>query len=399
MDDIDFTILAATSVLGDLVEKCPPAQACKEAFEWMSKQTVSMCLAANSGSAGIPRSLGGMGIGNGPGLDCGVGGRNGGRSGYLSSGSRTQTPQRNRVLKDLSGGFRFNNNPMFLQQQHDQVHRHQRMQQQSYPQQDQRWQRQLQNQQHQQLQQQQQQQQQLQQSRRMNPPRATAMFDVGFESLLQFGQGVQMSESSYRSTQQPSTSRQAQQSMSHGSPIEGNKSVESSRQLGSTITEAGQQSSSPPPLTSPLHPPLASGQQAQQIHLQQKPQRQQREQSNVTGNSISSTHVYPTYHVDNETMIDPELQRDEMDALSIRLSPGSEEVMHPSPSLMSDTSGGYSNNNPGIFDFAGLEDWDAGWGELEGGSGGGMGVGMGMGMGQVDIFDGFFFGSGGAGGN
>lgn len=41
---MDFTVLAATSVLGDLVHKCPPAEACRDAFERMSKATVQMSL-------------------------------------------------------------------------------------------------------------------------------------------------------------------------------------------------------------------------------------------------------------------------------------------------------------------------------------------------------------------
>ena len=44
MDEVDFTILAATSVLGDMIEKCPPAEACRDAFNRMSKATVQMCL-------------------------------------------------------------------------------------------------------------------------------------------------------------------------------------------------------------------------------------------------------------------------------------------------------------------------------------------------------------------
>jgi hypothetical protein len=44
MDEVDFTILAATSVLGDLVDVCPPAAACRDAFERMSRATVQMCL-------------------------------------------------------------------------------------------------------------------------------------------------------------------------------------------------------------------------------------------------------------------------------------------------------------------------------------------------------------------
>ncbi|KAK6518695.1 Fungal specific transcription factor [Arthrobotrys conoides] len=44
MDDVDFTILAATSVLGDLSDRCPPAEACRVSFERMSRATVTMCL-------------------------------------------------------------------------------------------------------------------------------------------------------------------------------------------------------------------------------------------------------------------------------------------------------------------------------------------------------------------
>lgn len=44
LDDFDFTVLAATSVLGDLIQKCPPAEACRDAFDRMSKATVQMCL-------------------------------------------------------------------------------------------------------------------------------------------------------------------------------------------------------------------------------------------------------------------------------------------------------------------------------------------------------------------
>ncbi|KAJ5625078.1 hypothetical protein N7510_001387 [Penicillium lagena] len=44
LDEVDFTVLAATSVLGDLFHKCPPAEACRDAFERMSKATVQMCL-------------------------------------------------------------------------------------------------------------------------------------------------------------------------------------------------------------------------------------------------------------------------------------------------------------------------------------------------------------------
>ncbi|KAL4989253.1 positive regulator of purine utilization [Aspergillus falconensis] len=44
LDEVDFTVLAATSVLRDLMHKCPPAEACRDAFERMSKATVEMSL-------------------------------------------------------------------------------------------------------------------------------------------------------------------------------------------------------------------------------------------------------------------------------------------------------------------------------------------------------------------
>src|SRR6266487_3369341 len=60
MDEVDFTILAATSVLGDLIEKCPPAEACRDAFNRMSKATVQMCMSRtgfSSNAQGLnPRS-------------------------------------------------------------------------------------------------------------------------------------------------------------------------------------------------------------------------------------------------------------------------------------------------------------------------------------------------------
>ena len=42
--DVEYTVHAAVSVLGDLVKKCPPAEACKDAFDRMSKATIKMCL-------------------------------------------------------------------------------------------------------------------------------------------------------------------------------------------------------------------------------------------------------------------------------------------------------------------------------------------------------------------
>ncbi|KAI5291725.1 Fungal specific transcription factor [Ascosphaera aggregata] len=44
LEEVDLTILAATSVLSDLIQKCPPAEACRDAFNRMSETTVRMCL-------------------------------------------------------------------------------------------------------------------------------------------------------------------------------------------------------------------------------------------------------------------------------------------------------------------------------------------------------------------
>ncbi|EED22278.1 C6 transcription factor (UaY), putative [Talaromyces stipitatus ATCC 10500] len=42
LDDVDFTVLAATSIFSDLIEVCPPAETCRDAFERMSRATVRM---------------------------------------------------------------------------------------------------------------------------------------------------------------------------------------------------------------------------------------------------------------------------------------------------------------------------------------------------------------------
>jgi hypothetical protein len=58
LDDVDFTVLAATSVLEDLVAFCPPARACRDAFSRMTKATIKMCLASTGfGSQVDPRVI------------------------------------------------------------------------------------------------------------------------------------------------------------------------------------------------------------------------------------------------------------------------------------------------------------------------------------------------------
>jgi hypothetical protein len=57
MDEVDFTILAANSVLGDMIEKCPPAETCRDAFDRMSKATVQMCLSTTGFSSSSGQGL------------------------------------------------------------------------------------------------------------------------------------------------------------------------------------------------------------------------------------------------------------------------------------------------------------------------------------------------------
>ncbi|KAK1831365.1 positive regulator of purine utilization [Podospora conica] len=67
MDEVDFTVLAATSVFTDLMDKCPPAEACRDAFDRTVKATVKMAnstggfgqtLAPRSGTASGTSSAG-----------------------------------------------------------------------------------------------------------------------------------------------------------------------------------------------------------------------------------------------------------------------------------------------------------------------------------------------------
>ena len=53
LEDVDLTVLAATSVLSDLMEKCPPAEACRDAFNRMSKATIKMCLSTTGFGAQV----------------------------------------------------------------------------------------------------------------------------------------------------------------------------------------------------------------------------------------------------------------------------------------------------------------------------------------------------------
>ncbi|KAF7550272.1 hypothetical protein G7Z17_g5813 [Cylindrodendrum hubeiense] len=54
MDEVDFTILAAKSVLSDMMDKCPPAETCRDAFDRTAKATIKM--ASSTGGFGVPTS-------------------------------------------------------------------------------------------------------------------------------------------------------------------------------------------------------------------------------------------------------------------------------------------------------------------------------------------------------
>ncbi|KHN98135.1 positive regulator of purine utilization [Metarhizium album ARSEF 1941] len=52
MDEVDFTVLAAKSVFSDMIDKCPPAETCRDAFDRTAKATIKM--ASSSGGFGMP---------------------------------------------------------------------------------------------------------------------------------------------------------------------------------------------------------------------------------------------------------------------------------------------------------------------------------------------------------
>jgi len=52
MDEVDFTVLAAKSVFSDMIEKCPPAETCRDAFDRTAKATMKMV--SSNGGFGVP---------------------------------------------------------------------------------------------------------------------------------------------------------------------------------------------------------------------------------------------------------------------------------------------------------------------------------------------------------
>jgi hypothetical protein len=51
MDEVDFTVLAAKSVFTDMIDKCPPAETCRDAFDRTAKATIKM--ATSTGGFGM----------------------------------------------------------------------------------------------------------------------------------------------------------------------------------------------------------------------------------------------------------------------------------------------------------------------------------------------------------
>lgn len=54
MDEVDFTVLAAKSVFTDMMDKCPPAETCRDAFDRTAKATIKMV--SSSGGFGPRRA-------------------------------------------------------------------------------------------------------------------------------------------------------------------------------------------------------------------------------------------------------------------------------------------------------------------------------------------------------
>ncbi|KXL51045.1 MAG: hypothetical protein FE78DRAFT_26839 [Acidomyces sp. 'richmondensis'] len=114
LDDVDFTVLIAYSVLTDLMEKCPPAEACRDAFMRMSKATISMVMSTTG--FGNASTLGSQPL-NSP---RSYFGRKGGRPHSTSPStsqaqlapSNAQMPQFDLNLKDLFSEEEIANRPI-----------------------------------------------------------------------------------------------------------------------------------------------------------------------------------------------------------------------------------------------------------------------------------------------
>ena len=59
MGEVDFTILAATSGFTDLSEKCPPAEACRDAIDRTARATIRMANSTGGFGQVLPRKRAG----------------------------------------------------------------------------------------------------------------------------------------------------------------------------------------------------------------------------------------------------------------------------------------------------------------------------------------------------
>ncbi|KAK3943895.1 fungal-specific transcription factor domain-containing protein [Diplogelasinospora grovesii] len=99
MDEVDFTVLAAKSVFTDLIDKCPPAEACRDAFDRTARATVKMANSTGGFGQTLERS-GGPGLKRrpNPGSDYW-----GSRTSESSSTASGRPPQRRHQQRAGSG--------------------------------------------------------------------------------------------------------------------------------------------------------------------------------------------------------------------------------------------------------------------------------------------------------
>jgi len=114
LDDVDFTVLIAYSVLTDLMENCAPAEACRDAFMRMSKVTISMVMSTTG--FGNSSTLGSQPLNSLHGYFSRKGGRQHSASPATSQAQpspfKAQMPQFDLNLKDLFSAEEIANRPI-----------------------------------------------------------------------------------------------------------------------------------------------------------------------------------------------------------------------------------------------------------------------------------------------
>lgn len=112
LDDVDFTVLIATSVLSDMIEKCPPAEACRDAFVRMSKATISMCMSTTG--FGNKSTLGSQPLNSPAGYFGSMTGHQPDSTQAVLNAHRMPMPQFDMNLKDLFSDEEIANRPFNL---------------------------------------------------------------------------------------------------------------------------------------------------------------------------------------------------------------------------------------------------------------------------------------------